>query len=359
MRPFSVSALFLTVLVSVFGQPAVNIASTPPPKDPLAVIDAAVPFYDFSSPELKPWHLKATYQFYDLEGKPAEQGTWEYWWASPKVRRSSWARAGVDTTVWSTADGAVYRKATGTPLRYFERAIERTLLSPLPSRGSLDSGRMKLDLKMLPPQKPELSCLFARWLVQGKLPTPNAEVAREYCFELSTMALRIAYSDPFMTRYNQLVKTQGRYIAREVLVMYGEQRVFSVSVDAIEAFNPADVGLSPPADATVDRGVTTPQENGSSEIVPGQLIKKIPPVYPVIGNELHETGVVVLGAVIGTDGKVHDLEALAASSPPPARFAFAQSAVDAVKKWEYKPLLVNGRAVEFETIVNVFFSLGR
>ena len=218
---------------------------------------------------------------------------------------------------------------------------------------------MQLDLKMLPPQKPELSCLFARWLVHGKLPTPDAGIAREYCFDLSTMALRIAYSDPLMTHYNQLAKTQGRYIAREVSVMYGEQPVFSVSVDAIEAFNPADVGLSPPADATVERGFKIPQENGSSEIVPGQLIKKIPPVYPVIGNELHETGSVVLGAVIGTDGKVHDLEVLAASSPPPARLAFAQSAVDAVKKWEFKPLLVNGKAVEFETIVNVFFALGR
>jgi hypothetical protein len=31
-------------------------------KDPRAILAAAAPFYDFSDPALKPWHLKAAYQ---------------------------------------------------------------------------------------------------------------------------------------------------------------------------------------------------------------------------------------------------------------------------------------------------------
>jgi protein TonB len=68
----------------------------------------------------------------------------------------------------------------------------------------------------------------------------------------------------------------------------------------------------------------------------------------------HEQGVVVLGALIGTDGRIHDLDVLVSPSP-----MLAESAVDCVKKWEYKPYLLNGVPVEVETIVNVIYSLGR
>ncbi|HUX46323.1 MAG TPA: hypothetical protein VMV57_16375, partial [Terracidiphilus sp.] len=75
------------------------------PKNPRALLAAAAPFYDFSSPDLKPWHLKATYQLYDEQGKPTEQGTYEYWWASPLVYRSTWKRAGASESDWMTPKG--------------------------------------------------------------------------------------------------------------------------------------------------------------------------------------------------------------------------------------------------------------
>jgi len=76
------------------------------------------------------------------------------------------------------------------------------------------------------------------------------------------------------------------------------------------------------------------------------------PVYPLIAKMNREQGVVVLAAVIGPDGKVHDLEVLASPSS-----MLSQSALDAVKTWEYKPYLLNGQPVEVETIVNVTYSL--
>src|ERR1035438_806520 len=103
MRLFAVSALSLAVLLPGICQTAVN-AELGLPKEPREILAAAAPFYDFSSPELKPWHLKAIYQLYDLKGNPTEQGTWEYWWSSPKVHRSTWTRTGAEHTEWSTAD---------------------------------------------------------------------------------------------------------------------------------------------------------------------------------------------------------------------------------------------------------------
>src|SRR5664279_2713589 len=99
MRTLIVLTLSLTVFLPAFSQTAGN-AEADLPKDAHEILAAAAPHYDFSSPEMKPWHLKASYQLYDLKGKPKEQGTWEYWWASPKVHRSSWTRAGAEHTTW-------------------------------------------------------------------------------------------------------------------------------------------------------------------------------------------------------------------------------------------------------------------
>jgi TonB family protein len=334
MHPASISALSLAFLAPLFGQTAADLKPGLS-KDPRTVLDAAMPFYNFSSPDLKPWHLKATYQFYDQKGNPSEHGTWEYWWASPKVHRSSWVRAGAENSEWSTADEAVYRKQIGGPLRYFERTINETLLSPLPGRGPLDSGRMKLDLKMLPAGKPEFACVFAtlQWMVDGKLQAPSSEMASEYCFEPATMALRIAYSNELTKQYSQIVKTQGHYLARQVVIAVGKQTLFSASVNTIESCNPTDAAFSPSADATLQPKAPPAQSDNDSAVTVGFLVKKTQPVYPLSSKMAHEQGVVVLAAVIGTDGKIHDLEVLASPSS-----MLAQSAMDAVKTWSIGPI---------------------
>ena len=86
-RLLAVSVLFVALLLPGFGQTAVN-AGPGLPKEPREILAAAAPSYDFSSPELKPWHLKAIYRLYDLKGNLTEQGTWEYWWATQKIHRS-------------------------------------------------------------------------------------------------------------------------------------------------------------------------------------------------------------------------------------------------------------------------------
>ena len=124
----------LTFVCQAFGQAA---ATAPPnlPTDPRESSAMAAPHYDFNDPALKPWHMKATYQLYDEKGKPTEQGTYEYWWASPKVHRSTWTRADATRTDWATADGAIHRKENGGSLRYFERDLIR--FSSIPCRLAL------------------------------------------------------------------------------------------------------------------------------------------------------------------------------------------------------------------------------
>lgn len=326
------------------------------PKDPQALLKAAAPYYDFYSANLKPWHLKATYQFFDLKGQPTEQGKWEFWWASPKVNRSTWTRNNITQTEWSTVDGR-FRKQDGGSLRYFERNLSSILFISLPSEKMIDSGKMKLELKMTPVGQMQFACvsMTLQWENNGKLQAPPSARPEVYCFSPSSLALRIIYNNSLTYEYNQLVKTQDRYLAKQVLVMNGSQKVFSVAIDTIEGITSEDTALVRSADAVC---VSAPIEEDGDKIheggvTVGSLVKKTQPDYPAIAKMAHEQGTVVIAAVIGTDGRIHDLETLASPSP-----RLTKSAEDAVKKWEYKPYLLDGNPVEVETIVNVIFTLG-
>jgi protein TonB len=83
------------------------------------------------------------------------------------------------------------------------------------------------------------------------------------------------------------------------------------------------------------------------------LLKKQQPVYPQDAKDARASGIVVLEATIGRDGKVHDLRVVQAPWP-----SLVASAIQAVSQWEYKPYLLNGEPVEVKTNINVIFSLG-
>jgi protein TonB len=90
----------------------------------------------------------------------------------------------------------------------------------------------------------------------------------------------------------------------------------------------------------------------SAGVAQSLLIMKSPPMYPPIARAARVSGTVVLHAVISTSGSV---EALSVVSGPAM---LQQSALDAVKNWKYRPYLLNNEPVEFETTINVIFTLG-
>ena len=89
----------------------------------------------------------------------------------------------------------------------------------------------------------------------------------------------------------------------------------------------------------------------SQAVSQGLLIKKVPPHYPEDARQGRIQGTVVLTAVISKNGDVEELT-LASGHP-----MLAPSAIAAVKKWKYKPYLVEGQPVEVETQIVVNFSL--
>lgn len=75
------------------------------------------------------------------------------------------------------------------------------------------------------------------------------------------------------------------------------------------------------------------------------------PEYPLLARQARIGGVARLKAVIGRDGTVQDLSLL--SGQP----LLVEAAMDAVKKWVYKPTYLNGVPVEVLTEVDVNFQL--
>jgi peptidyl-prolyl cis-trans isomerase A (cyclophilin A) len=76
-------------------------------------------------------------------------------------------------------------------------------------------------------------------------------------------------------------------------------------------------------------------------------------IYPIEAKKAGVSGTVVLGAVIGADGSVKELQVI--SGPE----LLQQAAMDAVRSWHYRPYLLNNQPVEVKTTINVIFTLGK
>jgi len=106
---------------------------------------------------------------------------------------------------------------------------------------------------------------------------------------------------------------------------------------------------APPAPPVT--AVPSPRKVVVSQMDPAMLIHRVEPVYPILAKMAHREGRVELRATISTDGSISSLEVL--SGDP----LFVRASYDAVQQWRYRPLILNGQAVEVETYITVVFML--
>jgi len=82
-----------------------------------------------------------------------------------------------------------------------------------------------------------------------------------------------------------------------------------------------------------------------------EAITKVPPVYPDIAREANVDGTVLVQALVGKDGHVHDTRVVKSVQ------MLDDAAVAAVKLWVFKPALSNNKPVAVWVAVPVKFSL--
>ncbi len=87
----------------------------------------------------------------------------------------------------------------------------------------------------------------------------------------------------------------------------------------------------------------------TSQLSEGQLVNRVEPVYPHIAAISGIQGQVKLHAIIGRDGRIQSLNVI--SGHP----LLAHAALEAVEQWRYRPYVLNGEAVEVETLITINF----
>ena len=100
--------------------------------------------------------------------------------------------------------------------------------------------------------------------------------------------------------------------------------------------------IAPPARRDLPRVGVTPYTP--------RKIKHVNPVYPTSATDVRTEQVVVVELRINEEGRVADARML--RTVP----AFDQAALDAVRQWQYEPVVVNGSPTAFITTVVVNFT---
>lgn len=346
------TALTLCPLV-VVAQDATPVLDSPAgaaklPKSPKDLMALAAKSNGLTGSDIQPWHLKASFTILDDQGNPSEKGTYEEYWASQHQYKIVYANGGYNQVEYGTDAGLKRSGANTLPPALFRRASSE-LTNPILVNDQL------LEHWILDHEKRErggvkLVCLHVKgWS------TPNDSRAFDgptYCLDADRPMLRFDTNPMDSSEWarSNFLNFQGHYIAGDVECIRQTKSLFRAHIDSIEtlkAVNESD--FAPPPDA-----VLTPRRvNISGGVAVGILSQKAPVEYPLDAKAGGVSGTVVLQIVIGKDGHVSEVKVISGPSP------LQTAAVDSVRKWVYRPYLLNGEAVEVNTTVNVVFTLGR
>jgi protein TonB len=99
----------------------------------------------------------------------------------------------------------------------------------------------------------------------------------------------------------------------------------------------------------VASGATPSRIRVSAAVQAAKLVTKIAPEYPGLATVAQVQGVVRLSVIIDSAGRVANTFVLAGHP------LLIDAALTAVKQWVYRPTIVNGKAVEVVTEVEVEF----
>jgi len=150
-----------------------------------------------------------------------------------------------------------------------------------------------------------------------------------------------AYSFETMSRIIGAVRQFDSHLTVSISSPASGLHVITIRTQQPSAFTPAATpGAVPPGAVRQGGNVTA-----------ANLISSVSPTYPPLAKMARQQGTVTLEITIARDGTVEDLKVI--SGPP----LLIPAAIEAVKKWVYKPLLLNGAPVEVLTTVDVHFTL--
>ena len=193
-----------------------------------------------------------------------------------------------------------------------------------------------------------LALAFNERLVAGKLVDPAGDSAKSYLTQLlqadpgnpAAQQARTAFSARVMDEERAALQAQDYPTARRWL---GEARAAGADVAALAG-----------ADASLTAAEQQAQQAGSV-VAESSLTRTryVPPEFPRTAREKNINGWVDVQFLVRTDGTVGDASIVGAQPVG----IFEQSALEAVRRWRYRPVLQGGQPVNQRTHVRVRFAM--
>lgn len=94
---------------------------------------------------------------------------------------------------------------------------------------------------------------------------------------------------------------------------------------------------------------------GQAGVTPPKFIKRVAPEYPMAAIKDHLEGYVILEVILRKDGSVDDIEVLRGLAK--GAYGFEESAIQAVKQWQFTPGQVDGEPADVRMTLKIDFVL--
>lgn len=357
MIRFLLLFLFLPTLLysqQVSPAPASSSAVQPPsetakptptnPKTPEEFFSRARQLSDLEAAGI-PFHLKATY-IATGDAEFTGNGTIEEWWQSKDLWRKE-ATLGSYHLIRIANGGRPisYTTSAYVPLRL--RQAVHAVPVVLPSETSA-AGDWRLAHKKL--GEVNLIILSKPYTLDAS--NSKVEVIEANYFTTEGV-LRIHLNGDITTLYNNFQAFQGLLIPRKIDVAFGTNRWVAMTIDLLEKLkqDKQEMLLAPslPQNPLSSKSDSTV----ASGLMPPKLDHGLPPRYPEAAKQNHVQGTVVIGASIGENGKVREPYLLSSAGQ-----VLNDAAMDAVRKYQYKPATLGGKPISSEMTISTNFALG-
>ena len=297
-------------------------------------------------PALKPWHLRLTFQLFNEKAVQTEEGTIEEWWSAGNYKRVYISPSYTATEIKREKD--IFRTSGQPSAPYLLDLLRNEVVHPLADNGELDDSVP--DLRVESFGKTKLDCIMLDHPIKN-VAFPPLGLFPTYCLDRDQDRLRISfrYASEHLIR-NSIATFQGRGIPVDTIVSVNGVTSAKGHLAALVGSTPPDHFFDPDGNLQLQNGEALRVGAG---VIAGAKIGGVVPVYPEVDKRNHTSGAVHLHAVIGTDGRIHQLSIMDTPSP-----TLAISALTAVRQWVYKPYLLNRLPCSVDTTITVNYNFG-
>ena len=176
--------------------------------------------------EMKPWHLKISFQLYDPKGKPSDQGTIEEWWAGPMLWKLRIESPSYTASSIENREGD-FRTIGSSRLPPPIATVLRELLYPMPMTEDL--GGEMAHLRHEKVQNASLECIELR---DATTVIPSLTFTYTYCFDPMSNVLREIHSTDSRrsTLRDKVENFQGRSVALAITTRIGKSNTATAEV---------------------------------------------------------------------------------------------------------------------------------